>query len=208
MIWIFLVARLEGDFGVTIVSPPFCNGGSCVGFSCHGAAASRSRATDDDVNLLLDRSLWPGRGSPFSVLVLIGRDTLISDVLTKMALSDEILNLVLQVMAFLHVVVIFSVETIISPLITSLGFCPDRIRGPEEPLASNLEEDLCTRRIKGCGERLTERATRTLRLAGVPLLRGAMVPGCRAVPLWVEVTGAFHLGVSSTRLVDVASQAT
>ncbi|RRT39585.1 hypothetical protein B296_00033025 [Ensete ventricosum] len=149
MVWILLIPRPKGDFRVTIAARPLCNGESRVGFSCQGAIASRSRAADDDINLLLDRSLWLRQGSPFSVSVLIRRRLLVSDVPTKLALPDEVFDLVLQVMTFLRVVAVFLVETIISPIVTSLRLCPDRIGGPEEPLVSDLEEDLRTHRIEG-----------------------------------------------------------
>ncbi|RWW31784.1 hypothetical protein GW17_00003579 [Ensete ventricosum] len=39
-------------------------------------------------------------------------------------------------------------ETIIPSLVTSSGLCPDRVGGPEEPLVSDLEENLYLSRIE------------------------------------------------------------
>ncbi|RWV91905.1 hypothetical protein BHE74_00017388 [Ensete ventricosum] len=85
---------------------------------------------------ICDMPHWLGQGPFFSATVLIRRGPLISDIPAKMSLPDEILNLVLEVVTFLRVVTVFSVETIIFPFIVSLGLCPDGVGGPEEPLAS------------------------------------------------------------------------
>ncbi|RRT79972.1 hypothetical protein B296_00014803 [Ensete ventricosum] len=81
------------------------------------------------------------------MVVLIGKS--LSNVLAKMPLPDEVLDLVFQVMTFFCVVVVFLVETVISPLVASLGLCSDWVGGPEELLVLDLEEDLCACRIEG-----------------------------------------------------------
>ncbi|RRT52627.1 hypothetical protein B296_00020391 [Ensete ventricosum] len=141
---VLLVPHLESDLGVTVVPRSFFHRGSRIGFACRGAIASRSKPVDNDIDLFLDRSLRVGQGIPGESTVVIGEWSLVSDIAPKMSMPNEVFELVFEVMAFLRVMFVLSVEATISSFVTHFGVCFDEVRGPEEPLFSDLEEDLCS----------------------------------------------------------------
>ncbi|RWV82511.1 hypothetical protein GW17_00055988 [Ensete ventricosum] len=106
------------------------------------AVASRSGLADNDIDLFLDGSLRVGRGIPGESTVILGEWSLVSDIALEISLSNEVFTLVFEVVAFLHIMSVLSVEVIISSFVTPFWVCFDWVRGPEEPLFSNLEEDL------------------------------------------------------------------
>ncbi|RZS00927.1 hypothetical protein BHM03_00030712 [Ensete ventricosum] len=113
-----------------------------IGLIQTGAVASRSGLADNDIDLFLDGSLRVGRGIPGESTVILGEWSLVSDIALEMSLSNEVFTLVFEVVAFLHIMSVLSVEVIISSFVTPFWVCFDWVRGPEEPLFSNLEEDL------------------------------------------------------------------
>ncbi|RRT82094.1 hypothetical protein B296_00004633 [Ensete ventricosum] len=83
MVRVFLFPRPESDLGVTVVPWSFLHYGSHIGFARRGAIASICQAVDNDVDLFLDWSFWAGRGTPISVVIVIGKHPLVSDVPMK-----------------------------------------------------------------------------------------------------------------------------
>ncbi|RWW56769.1 hypothetical protein BHE74_00036489 [Ensete ventricosum] len=134
----------QSDLRVTVVSLSFLHRESHVGFACRGAVASRSMPADIDIDLFLDGSLLVGGGILGGSMVVIGEWSLVSNIVPKMSLLNEVFDLVFKVVAFLHVMSVLSVEAIVSSFVMPFGACFDRVWGPEEPLSSDLEEDLCS----------------------------------------------------------------
>ncbi|RRT86168.1 hypothetical protein B296_00003424 [Ensete ventricosum] len=67
---------------------------------------------------------------------------LVSDIAPKMSQPNEVFDMVFEVVAFLRVMFVLSVEAALSSFVMSFGACCDGVRGPTEPLSSDLEEDL------------------------------------------------------------------
>ncbi|RRT62248.1 hypothetical protein B296_00032763 [Ensete ventricosum] len=129
VVWVLLVPRPESDLVVTVASQSFLHRGSCVGFACRGAVASRSGLADNDIDLFLDGSLRVGRGIPRESTVILGEWSLVSDIALEMSLPNEVFTLVFEVVAFLHVMSMLSVEVIISSFVTPFQVCFEWVRG-------------------------------------------------------------------------------
>ncbi|RWW46024.1 hypothetical protein BHE74_00048134 [Ensete ventricosum] len=84
---------------------------------CRGAIALRSRSTDNGINLFLDGSLWVWRR-------ILGRSafwrcSLVSDILTEMAMMVEVLDMVFEVLTFLRITFVLPIETIVPSFVTT-----------------------------------------------------------------------------------------
>ncbi|RWW63237.1 hypothetical protein BHE74_00029599 [Ensete ventricosum] len=119
----------------------FLHRGSCIGFACRGVVGSRSRLVDNDIDLFLDGSLQEGRGIPGRSTVVVGEWSLVSNIASEMSLPNEVFDLVFEVVAFLRFMSMLSVEATVSSFLMPFGVCFDKVRGPEEPFSSDLEED-------------------------------------------------------------------
>ncbi|RWW54328.1 hypothetical protein BHE74_00039088 [Ensete ventricosum] len=74
---------------------------------------------------------------------------LVPDITIEVSLPNEVFNLAFEVMVFFGVMSVLPMEVTVSSLIPPFRARLDRIRGLEEPLLSNLEENLYPGRIKG-----------------------------------------------------------
>ncbi|RWW06172.1 hypothetical protein GW17_00030516, partial [Ensete ventricosum] len=96
-------------------------------------------SVDNDVDLFLDGSLRAGQiipsGSTF------WRCSLVSYISTEMSISNEVFNLVLEVVALLRIVSVLSVETIVSSFVVPFRVHFDWVRGCEEPFLLDLKEN-------------------------------------------------------------------
>ncbi|RRT64351.1 hypothetical protein B296_00006557 [Ensete ventricosum] len=123
--------RFEDDPRITPGSRPFLNFRTGIGFPCRGANATRSRAAHYDVYLPLHRTFW-----------MEGQLVQLHYVPVKVAVTYEILDLVLQIIALLRIVPVVVVETTITSVVSVLGSRPHRVGGFEESLLSDLEKNL------------------------------------------------------------------
>ncbi|RWW85835.1 hypothetical protein BHE74_00005453 [Ensete ventricosum] len=98
MAGVLFVPQPEGDVEVFFMCRPLFNLSARISLARRGAAATRGRLPDDDVDLFLNRPLWSGRRVP---------------------VLDEVFNLILQVTTFLRIVAMFPVKTIIPSFVTS-----------------------------------------------------------------------------------------
>ncbi|RZS04856.1 hypothetical protein BHM03_00035270 [Ensete ventricosum] len=74
---------------------------------------------------------------------------LVPDITIEVSLPNEVFNLAFEVMVFFGVMSVLPMEVTVSSLIPPFRARLDRIRGLEEPLLSDLEENLYPGRIKG-----------------------------------------------------------
>ncbi|RWW67722.1 hypothetical protein BHE74_00024811 [Ensete ventricosum] len=123
MIRILFSLRLETDFGVRTTPQPLLDCGPSISLACRGAASTRSWSTDYNIDLSFD---WVGWA----------------------CLSVSLRSPVGVVPAFLGVVVVFTMKTIISVLVPFLGSGLDTVWGCQEPFPPYLEENLGPRGVK------------------------------------------------------------
>ncbi|RZS22458.1 hypothetical protein BHM03_00055250 [Ensete ventricosum] len=83
------------------------------------------------------------------MVVVIRKCLLVSNIPIKVSLLNKVLDLVLQVVTFLHVMSVFSIEMTVSTLIAPFEPHPDQVGELEEPFISDLEEDFCPSRDEG-----------------------------------------------------------
>ncbi|RRT49686.1 hypothetical protein B296_00050452 [Ensete ventricosum] len=68
--------------------------------------------------------------------------SLISEEPMKISLVDQVLDLVLEVIAFLDVVTVVLMKMTVPSFVTASDLCPDQVRSPEESLVMDLEKNL------------------------------------------------------------------
>ncbi|RWW48428.1 hypothetical protein BHE74_00045502 [Ensete ventricosum] len=102
MVWVFAL-RLEGESWIALGSGPLLNFHTGIGLPCPGANTTHGRAAHYDVNVLFHRSLrikgWLAQLPYVSVEVVA---------------MDKVLDLVLQVIAFLSIMPIVAVEATVT----------------------------------------------------------------------------------------------
>ncbi|RWW20382.1 hypothetical protein GW17_00015508 [Ensete ventricosum] len=99
----------------------FLHHGLRIGFAHRGAITSRGRPSDNDIDLFLDRSLQVGRGIPGGSMVVIGEWSPVTDIVSEVSLSNEVFDMIFKIMAFLYVMSILSMETVVSSFVTPFG---------------------------------------------------------------------------------------
>ncbi|RZS27804.1 hypothetical protein BHM03_00061331 [Ensete ventricosum] len=120
---VFLVPRPKSDLRVAIASRSFFDCGWYVCLSSQGAITSRRGSAHDNINLFFNEPLQVGRGIPGGST--FGKWSLVSDIPTEVSLPNEVFDLVFEVMTFLHIMFVLSVEMIVFSFITSFGVCFD-----------------------------------------------------------------------------------
>ncbi|RRT77563.1 hypothetical protein B296_00014752 [Ensete ventricosum] len=138
-----ILKRHQGDLEVTVASWPLFYCGSCICSARRRAIASRSGSADNNINLFFYGPLWVGRR--ISGMSTLGSWMSVTDIAAEVPLANKVFNLVFEVMALLGVMFMLLMEATISSPISPLG--ADQIRRPEEPLLSDLEENLYPGRI-------------------------------------------------------------
>ncbi|RZS20058.1 hypothetical protein BHM03_00052534 [Ensete ventricosum] len=61
MTWVLLASRLECDVEVFVMRRPLLDLRSCIGLARQGAVTAQGGPSEDDIDLLLDRTLRLGR---------------------------------------------------------------------------------------------------------------------------------------------------
>ncbi|RRT69526.1 hypothetical protein B296_00008972 [Ensete ventricosum] len=112
MIWVFTLG-FEGEPRIASGSGSLLNFCAGIGFPCRGANATRGRAAHNDVYVPLHKTLW-----------MKGWLSWLHYVLVKVAAMYEVLDLVLQIIAFLGIVPVVTVEATIMSAVLVLGSRP------------------------------------------------------------------------------------
>ncbi|RZR83196.1 hypothetical protein BHM03_00009764 [Ensete ventricosum] len=131
------ILGFEGDPRITPGSGPlldFCTG---ISFPCRGAITTLSRAAYNDVYLPLHRAFRVEGWLVWLPYISI-----------EVATTYEVLDLILQIIAFLSVVSVVTVEATIMSAVPVLGLRLHRVGGFEESFLSNLEENLSPGRVE------------------------------------------------------------
>ncbi|RWW68595.1 hypothetical protein BHE74_00023878 [Ensete ventricosum] len=74
-------------------------------------------------------SAMVGRGIPGGSMVVIGEWSPVTDIVSEVSLSNEVFDMIFKIMAFLYVMSILSMETVVSSFVTPFGVCFDGVRG-------------------------------------------------------------------------------
>ncbi|RWV90840.1 hypothetical protein GW17_00046921 [Ensete ventricosum] len=90
---------------------------------------------DNNIDLFLDGSLGVRRGILGGSTVIIGEWLLVSDIPTEVSLPNEVFDLVFEVVAFLRIMSVLSMEMKVSSFVMPSRVCFDWVREPEEPLS-------------------------------------------------------------------------
>ncbi|RWW54228.1 hypothetical protein BHE74_00039202 [Ensete ventricosum] len=105
--------RFEGEPRIASGSGPLLNFCAGIGLPCQGANTTHGWATHYDVDVPLHRTLWTE-----------GCLVLLPYVSVKVAAVYKVLNLVLQIVAFLSIMPVVMVEAIVTPAIPVFGSRP------------------------------------------------------------------------------------
>ncbi|RZR88538.1 hypothetical protein BHM03_00016141 [Ensete ventricosum] len=119
---------------------PLLDRGPSISFTCRGAVPTRREFADYDVDLSFDRVGRARLAISFRPPVWVVHSPL--DIMTKVSLVDQVLDLVLQVPALFNVMAVFTVERIVSALVPFFGPGLDVVWWCQESLPPYLEEDL------------------------------------------------------------------
>ncbi|RWW64590.1 hypothetical protein BHE74_00028163 [Ensete ventricosum] len=146
MIRVLLSFWLETDLGVGATPRHLLDRGPSVGLTCRGAVSTRRGSTDYDVDLTFDRvgkALWMISLQPPVWMVHSPLD-----IMTEVSLADQVLDLVLQVLALFGVMAVFTMEMIIYAPVPFFGSGLDVVRWCQESLPPYLEEEFGPRRFE------------------------------------------------------------
>ncbi|RZR74878.1 hypothetical protein BHM03_00045321 [Ensete ventricosum] len=129
-VWVFALG-VEGESWITLGSRPLLNFRAGICLPCRGAHASHGWAAHNDVDMSLYRSPR-----------MKGWLVWLPYVLVEVAAMDKVLDLDLQVVAFLCIMPIVAVEATITSAVSVLGSRTQWVVSLQESFFSDLEEDL------------------------------------------------------------------
>ncbi|RRT32042.1 hypothetical protein B296_00056209 [Ensete ventricosum] len=130
-----------------VESPPLLDRGPSISFTHRGAVPTHREFADYDVDLSFDRVGRARLAISLRPPVWVVHSPL--DIMTKVSLADQVLDLVLQVLTLFNVMAVFTVEMIVSAPIPFFGPGLDVVWWCQESLPPYLEEDLVHVELRG-----------------------------------------------------------